>query len=666
MTDDVRHARGAHMAPSDDAPAQEPPTAAQSTPGAVNADRATATAGPTTPAHAAPVAPVAAAAQAESAAQPQVQSQPQIQSQPPALDALEDTNPLPTQHVTESQVAPAPQQVQAPQPVTPHQPAHASQQPAAMTPSASPLNARADAATAAAEEPQEANPYVDPAAPTARPEANPYVEPTATATQAEANPYVAPDAPAADPIAPQPDAASPNDDDPGSTGPIPLEALAQAAAQATPAPDSAPVIDLDARQDFDVETGGNTRLSWGARSDVGLVRGHNEDSFLVRSPLFCVCDGMGGHAAGEVASSIAVNSIAAHAPEHADDALLGAAVEAANEDVIDGAATGKGKPGMGCTASCCIVEGDRMSVAHVGDSRIYLLHAGTLVRITHDHSYVEELVDAGEITADEARVHPSRSIITRALGSDPDMYADHFTLDVERGDRVIVCSDGLSSMVPDSDIEALCVSSATPQDCADHLVAAALAEGGHDNVTVVVVDVVSDGREEERRRRRIHAIGGWVGALVAIAALVMVAVALIIGNSWYVGVNGDKVAIYQGVHGNILGIPLSRLEEPSDVSVADLPEATQHQLVAGITVGSAEEARGTVDAYETQISVARAEAQRTAGNAQAESGDGTVGDADGAAGPDAAATTDAGAQPNQNQAQQPAQSQQAPSTQGGQ
>ena len=163
---------------------------------------------------------------------------------------------------------------------------------------------------------------------------------------------------------------------------------------------------VENRPDADTNTGKTEHLSWGARSDVGLVRGHNEDSFLVRAPLFAVCDGMGGHAAGEVASRIAVETIAERAPEHADEILLGAAVEAANEAVLEGSLSGKGKPGMGCTATCVYVENNLMSVAHVGDSRVYLLHGGILVRITHDHSYVEELVDAGEITADEARVHP--------------------------------------------------------------------------------------------------------------------------------------------------------------------------------------------------------------------------------------------------------------------
>lgn len=438
----------------------------------------------------------------------------------------------------------------------------------------------------------------------------------------------------------------------GSTGPIPIVTrmahAAEGLAEARRAQHTAPLtptvqtaIDLDARPGGGVEMGADTRLSWAARTDVGLVRGHNEDSYLVRNPLFGVCDGMGGHAAGEVASAIAVRTIASHAPEHADDALLGAAVEAANEAVIQGAETGEGKPGMGCTASCCLIEGTQMAVAHVGDSRIYLLHAGTLVRVTHDHSYVEELVDAGEITADEARVHPSRSIITRALGSDPDMYADHFTLSVERGDRVIACSDGLSSMVPDSQIEALAVSSATPIDCTNQLVSAALEEGGHDNVSVIVVDVVSDGREEQRRLARRRAVLGCLGALAGLIVAACIVLALIVNNSWYIGTDAGNVGIYKGIRGSFLGIPLSELEETTTVRLQDLPEATQHQLASGITVDNVDKARSTVSAYATQIEEEQAKAQKAASDAQSESTDGSVGSESGDAGPEAAQPQDA-------------------------
>ena len=281
-----------------------------------------------------------------------------------------------------------------------------------------------------------------------------------------------------------------------------------------------PLTEERIETDSTYDAGTTTQLMWGARSDVGCVRPHNEDSYLVQSPLFCVCDGMGGHAAGEVASSIAVETIAKTAPQSADAARLAAAVEAANAAVIEAALNGLGKPGMGCTATCAYIENDTLAIAHVGDSRAYLLHEGTLIRVTRDHSYVEELVDAGEITADEARVHPNRSVITRALGSDPAMYADHFTLHIEEGDRLILCSDGLSSMIPDSDIENIATQSSTAQICVDNLVDAALAAGGHDNVTVVVVDLVDDGvmREAQRVRRRNVTIGVVLGLVLVLAA----------------------------------------------------------------------------------------------------------------------------------------------------
>lgn len=378
---------------------------------------------------------------------------------------------------------------------------------------------------------------------------------------------------------------------------------------------------VENRTGADIATGSSKHLSWGARSDVGLVRAHNEDSFLVKAPLFAVCDGMGGHAAGEVASGIAVQTLADRAPEHADEILLGAAVEAANAAVLEGAQTGAGKPGMGCTATCVLIENNRMAIAHVGDSRVYLLHAGTLVRITHDHSYVEELVDAGEITADEARIHPSRSIITRALGSDPDMYADHFTLDVSMGDRVVICSDGLSSMVSDKDIEELAVSSVTPQAAADTLVSAALTAGGHDNVTVIVVDVVEDGLAELHRKQRNLRVRTWIIIAVVAFLAVLGVVGALAQNSWYIGTNTDgTVAIYRGIADDFFGFPLSQMVSTTSVSVSDLPETTQHQLEDGISVANEEEARLTVERYRDQIDADKTRAAEAAAAAQNASG----------------------------------------------
>ncbi len=384
---------------------------------------------------------------------------------------------------------------------------------------------------------------------------------------------------------------------------------------------------VEGRAGADVVQGANGVISWGSRSDVGLVRGHNEDSFLMRTPLFAVCDGMGGHAAGEVASSIAVKTIADEAPLNADDVLLGAAVESANAAVIRGAEEGVGKPGMGCTCSCCLIEKGRMAVAHVGDSRIYLLRHGTLVRVTHDHSYVEELVDSGQISPDEARTHPSRSIITRALGSDPDMYADHFTLEVSDGDRIILCSDGLSSMIPDSEIEAVAVSSATPQQAADNLVASALTAGGLDNVTVVVVDVLDDGTAEVVRKKLLKRVSLVVAALAVVAALTLAVVLVFIRGEWYLGNNNGTVAIYQGVNSSFMGIDLYSLVEESAVSVSDLPSSVQDQLSSGIRVQNEETGRETLNAYRAQIDAEKSAAANVADEAKSEGDPGAPVDA---------------------------------------
>lgn len=398
------------------------------------------------------------------------------------------------------------------------------------------------------------------------------------------------------------------------------------AAEPTNAPGRAE-MPVEGRTGADAVSGSNEFISWAARSDVGLVRGHNEDSFLLQAPLFVVSDGMGGHAAGEVASSIAVETIGQQAPGTADDVLLGAAVESANASVMSAAEQGIGKPGMGCTATAVIIEKSRMAVAHVGDSRAYVLRQGTLVRVTHDHSYVEELVDSGQITADEARTHPSRSVITRALGSDPDMYADHFSLEVGDGDRIILCSDGLSGMIGDGQIESLAVSSATPQQAADNLVAAALTAGGADNVTVVVIDVLDDGVAEAARKRLLRRAGS-ISAIIlgALAAVVLVAM-LFVRSEWYLGVNGTTVGLYRGISGDFLGVPMSELVGTSAVELSDLPISVQDQLEAGIRVDSEEAGRAAIDSYHEQINAEKDRAAEIAETARSETDEGEGGSA---------------------------------------
>ena len=163
---------------------------------------------------------------------------------------------------------------------------------------------------------------------------------------------------------------------------------------------------------------------YAARTDVGCVREHNEDSFIAATPLFVVADGMGGHEAGEVASEIAINTLLEKAPSSPDGEGLANAVRAANIAIISAAAQGVGRPGMGTTMTAAQIFDDQLVIAQVGDSRAYLLHEGTLQRVTRDHSLVADLVDQGRITEEEARVHPQRSVITRALGSDATVEPD--------------------------------------------------------------------------------------------------------------------------------------------------------------------------------------------------------------------------------------------------
>lgn len=434
------------------------------------------------------------------------------------------------------------------------------------------------------------SPYVDSVTP---------LDETAAPHDAAAAPKTAAAADESDPIDALPDpAAQVSPEDTAEIDVAAVEAqLSDPGSTQSFAPISDELIDTDAT--FDAGT--SSMLMWGARSDVGCVRNHNEDSYLVASPLFCVCDGMGGHAAGEVASAIAVETIAKTGPKTANAAQLGAAVEAANAAIIEAAVNGVGRPGMGCTATAAVIEGTTLAIAHVGDSRAYLLHEGTLIRVTRDHSYVEELVDAGEITADEARVHPNRSVITRALGSDPAMYADHFTLNIEEGDRLILCSDGLSSMIPDGEIERVAQQSSTAQICVDNLVDAALAAGGNDNVTVVVVDVRDDGRMRElARRHRRNALVGTLLLVVAVAIAALVTFSSITG-SVYLGVKDEAVAIYTGVPDSPFGLKLHWLQDETSVNLADLPEDTQKRLREGIPQKSLDEAMDAVDNYRAQI-----------------------------------------------------------------
>ena len=232
-----------------------------------------------------------------------------------------------------------------------------------------------------------------------------------------------------------------------------------------------------------------------AATHVGRIREGNEDAYLCADGLYFVADGMGGHSAGEVASDIAVTTLSellskvVHNGLSADD--LAAAVRHANTAILTEAMRDRAKAGMGTTLTgLAVADSDRRRalVANVGDSRTYLWRHGELRQITKDHSHVQSLVDRGAITRAEARVHYQRNIVLRAMGIDPDLEVDVFELDIEDGDRFVVCSDGLVDEADDDAIEMAIRTSARPDDLAQSLVQLANDNGGRDNVTVVVVD----------------------------------------------------------------------------------------------------------------------------------------------------------------------------------
>jgi PPM family protein phosphatase len=223
------------------------------------------------------------------------------------------------------------------------------------------------------------------------------------------------------------------------------------------------------------------------RTDVGRQRTANEDSLSVRPPLFAVADGMGGAKAGEVASAVAVEAVetARESGEPAEAQLAGI-VRAANRRIYDLAIADESRRGMGTTLTLAKVHGDEISLAHVGDSRAYRMRDGELQQLTRDHSLVAELERSGQITAEAAEHHPQRSIITRALGPEPDVEVDTYTLAGREGDVFLICSDGLTSMISDDEVTSILRSAGSLDDAADALVRAANQSGGKDNITVIL------------------------------------------------------------------------------------------------------------------------------------------------------------------------------------
>lgn len=235
------------------------------------------------------------------------------------------------------------------------------------------------------------------------------------------------------------------------------------------------------------------------RTDVGVVRSGNEDNYLLvpDKAIFIVADGMGGHAAGEVASEMAVRIIAQQLgdprtlAETEASRRIREAIREANAQIFDRTLTEHDKRGMGTTATALVLMGSRYLIGQVGDSRAYMLRDGEMLQLTKDHSYVQEQVDAGYLTQEDARTHPYSNVITRCVGANEDVIPDTYLGTLRAGDLFLLASDGLTGMIDDPRLQQLLESSREPQDLSDALVTEANRVGGLDNITVILVRIDS-------------------------------------------------------------------------------------------------------------------------------------------------------------------------------
>lgn len=340
-----------------------------------------------------------------------------------------------------------------------------------------------------------------------------------------------------------------------------------------------------------------TELRFGAASDTGLVRKTNEDSMLHAPPLFAIADGMGGHSAGDVASKIAIDILIEQAGG-GDDALLSAFHEA-NRAIFKQAREQPGQTGMGTTLTAISVRGNSAQVVHVGDSRAYLLRSGELTRLTEDHTVVARLVAQGRISAEEADHHPKRSWLERALGNAAEVDLDVKVIDTELGDRIMLCSDGLYGMLDELTIKQTLETEADPDKASRRLCDEAVNAGGHDNVSVIVIDypphaavqAALPNPESQRKRTR------WPRTIPV--ALVLLLTALLGGRSlikgqWYVGDDSGRVTIFNGVKGTFLGIELSKPHEATSLRVNDLPSLHRSRVITGMPADDLTDARQIV------------------------------------------------------------------------
>jgi protein phosphatase len=380
-----------------------------------------------------------------------------------------------------------------------------------------------------------------------------------------------------------------------------------------------------------------TGLRFAARSDVGLLRDGNEDSLYAGPRLLAVADGMGGAAAGEVASAVAIAALApldADAPGADLLAALSTAAYDANDHLRELIAQDPSLAGMGTTLTAMLIAGTRVGLLHIGDSRAYLLRDGELTQITHDHTLVQSFVDEGRITLEQASSHPQRALILRALKGDDELELDLSVRDTKPGDRYLLCSDGLSGVVSDQTLrEALQLPD--PQAAVDRMVELALRGGGPDNITCIVAEVLeetgSGGKDvvvagaaaehiaesvprpdtpaarasmmtvSKKAPTAVRAYGFAHAAPrkrhpVRLAVMLLMLVAIVVGaviggraylhRQYYVGVHNNQVTVFRGVPDSFAGVNLSSVKENTGIPVAGLLPFWRDKVQDNITAGS--------------------------------------------------------------------------------
>lgn len=352
-------------------------------------------------------------------------------------------------------------------------------------------------------------------------------------------------------------------------------------------------------------------LTAAALSDVGRTRTRNEDSCYAGTNVFAVADGLGGHIAGEVASSLALEPLKeldARPPREAFDKIADA-VRRGNRAVFDRAMEDTGLKGMGTTMTAVALHEGTLHLAHVGDSRAYLLRDGSISQLSRDHTLVARMVDEGKLTQEQAEAHPQRSILTRALGAERDVEVEESEIALLPGDRVLLCSDGLTAVLADEDIRRLAQMEQDAQQACRVLIDEANARGGPDNITTVVIDVAGEfgapvvatagGRAPRRRESQRRFPVRLVVWLVLLAVLIgggLFTVRSATSRSYYVGVQEDgRVTIFKGLPVDVAGFALSEPLEPTDLTVEQVAtDSIRRSLEAGIRVDSLDAARRKV------------------------------------------------------------------------